>query len=145
MENKVYLISDILRVLPHRYPFVMIDRLEVLEAGVKGIGFKNVTINEPFFQGHFPSNPIMPGVLQIEAMAQTAGMIIATANGELKPANVLFMGVDKVKFRRQVIPGDTLEIHAEKLKERRNVFVCAAKAYVGGALVCEAELTAMVV
>jgi len=145
MENKVYLISDILRVLPHRYPFVMIDRLEVLEAGVKGIGFKNVTINEPFFQGHFPQNPIMPGVLQIEAMAQTAGMIIATANGELKPANVLFMGVDKVKFRRQVIPGDTLEIHAEKLRERRNVYVCAAKAYVNGALVCEAELTAMVV
>jgi len=145
MENKVYLISDILKVLPHRYPFVMIDRLEVIEAGVKGIGFKNVTINEPFFQGHFPNNPIMPGVLQIEAMAQTAGMIIATKNGELKPANVLFMGVDKAKFRRQVIPGDTLEIHAEKLRERHNVYVCAAKAYVNGALVCEAELTAMVV
>ena len=145
MENKVYFISDILKVLPHRYPFVMIDRLEVIEAGVKGIGFKNVTINEPFFQGHFPNNPIMPGVLQIEAMAQTAGMIIATKNGELKPANVLFMGVDKAKFRRQVIPGDTLEIHAEKLRERHNVYVCAAKAYVNGALVCEAELTAMVV
>lgn len=145
MENKVYFISDILKVLPHRYPFVMVDRLEVVEAGVKGVGFKNVTINEPFFQGHFPNNPIMPGVLQIEAMAQTAGMIIATQSGELKPANVLFMGVDKVKFRRQVIPGDTLEIHAEKLRERRNVYVCAAKAYVSGALVCEAELTAMVV
>ncbi|MBQ7659640.1 MAG: 3-hydroxyacyl-ACP dehydratase FabZ [Alphaproteobacteria bacterium] len=145
MENKVYFISDILKVLPHRYPFVMIDRLEVVEAGIKGIGYKNVTINEPFFQGHFPNNPIMPGVLQIEAMAQTAGMIIATQSGELKPANVLFMGVDKVKFRRQVIPGDTLEIHAEKLRERRNVYVCTAKAYVSGALVCEAELTAMVV
>ncbi len=144
MEHKIYFIEDILKVLPHRYPFVMIDRLEVMEDGAKGIGYKNVTINEPFFQGHFPEKPIMPGVLQIEAMAQTAGMIIATYNRELKPANVLFMNVDKVKFRKPVVPGDRLEIHAEKVKERHNIFVCLAKAYVDGQLVSEAELTAMV-
>ena len=144
MANTVYLIDDLLKVLPHRYPFVMIDRLEVIEDGVKGIGYKNVTINEPFFQGHFPDKPIMPGVLQIEAMAQTAGAVIATKGGDLSPKGVLFMGVDKVKFRKQVIPGDCLTIHVEKLKERHNIFVCAAKAYVNDTLVSEAELTAIV-
>ena len=114
------------------------------EAGIKGIGYKNVTINEPFFQGHFPSNPIMPGVLQIEAMAQTAAFVIASQNETLKQANVLFMGVDKVKFRRQVVPGDMLKICVEKVNQHRNVYVCAAKTYVDEKLVCEAILTAMV-
>ena len=144
MEIKVYLIQDIMKVLPHRYPFLLLDKAEIIEDGVKGIGYKNVTINEPFFQGHFPGRPIMPGVLQIEAMAQTAGFIIANAGGKLEPAEVLFMNVDKVKFRKPVLPGDCLDIHVEKIKERHNIFVCAAKTYVGETLVSEALLTAMV-
>lgn len=144
MDNKIYDINEIMRVLPHRYPFLLVDKIEVTEPGVSGVGYKNVTIGEPFFQGHFPNNPIMPGVLQIEAMAQTAGFIIATQNDELKQAGVLFMGVDNVKFRKSVVPGDMLELHAKKVKEHRNVFVCETKAYVKGTLVCEATLTAMV-
>ena len=144
MENKVYFISDIMKVLPHRYPFLLIDKMEIIEDGVKGIGYKNVTVNEPFFQGHFPNNPIMPGVLQIEVMAQAAGFVIATKGGDLSPKNVLFMNVDKVKFRKPVLPGDCLKVYAEKVKERHNIFVCTGKIFADDKLVCEAELTAMV-
>lgn len=144
MENKIYLINDIMKVLPHRYPFLLLDKIEIIEQGIKGIGYKNVTANEPFFQGHFPENPIMPGVLQIEAMAQTAGFVVATQDGNLTQHGVLFMSVDKVKFRKQVIPGDTLEMHVTKLKQHKNIVVCEAKAYVSGVLVCQAELTAMI-
>ena len=144
MENRIYLIDDIIKVLPHRYPFLFLDKVEILQDGAKGIGYKNVTIDEPFFQGHFPGKPIMPGVLQIEAMAQTAGFIIANAGGKLESANVLFMNVDNVKFRKQVIPGDTLEMHVEKLKQHKNVVVCDAKTYVNGTLVSQAQLTAMI-
>ncbi len=144
MENKIYTITDIMKVLPHRSPFLLLDKVEVIEDGTKGIGYKNVTINEPFFQGHFPSNPIMPGVLQIEAMAQTAGFIIGAAGGDLSQKQVLFMGIDKVKFRQPVLPGDILEIHVQKLKQHRTIVVCSAKAYVNNKLATEAELTAMV-
>ena len=144
MEEKIYQIDEIMQVLPHRYPFLLIDKVKVTEKGVSGIGYKNVTVNEPFFQGHFPSNPIMPGVLIVESMAQTAGFVIATGADELKPTGVLFMGVDKVKFRRQVIPGDRLELHVSKIKAHGNVFVCETKAYVDGNLASEALLTAMV-
>ena len=144
MEEKIYQIDEIMQVLPHRYPFLLIDKVKVTEKGVSGIGYKNVTVNEPFFQGHFPSNPIMPGVLLIEAMAQTAGFVIASEADELKKTGVLFMGVDKVKFRRQVIPGDVLELNVKKIKAHRNVFVCETKAYVGESLAAEALLTAMV-
>ena len=144
MENKIYTVTDIMKVLPHRFPFLLIDKVEIIEDGIKGIGYKNVTIGEPFFQGHFPSNPIMPGVLQIEAMAQTAGFIIGSEGGNLSSKQVLFMGVDKVKFRHPVLPGDVLEMHTERLKQHRNIVVCSAKAYVKEKLVCEAELTAMI-
>jgi len=144
MENKIYNIQDIMKVIPHRYPFLLLDKVEIVEDGVRGIGHKNVTINEQFFQGHFPNNPIMPGVLQIEAMAQTAGFVIANKGGSLEPKNVLFMSVDKVKFRKSVIPGDCMEMHVEKVKERGRIFVCSGKTYVGETLVCEAEMTAMV-
>lgn len=144
MENKVYFIQDIMKVLPHRYPFLLVDRVEIVEDGEKGIGYKNVTINEPFFQGHFPGNPIMPGVLQIEVMAQTAGFVIANKGGALEEQGVLFMNVNNVKFRKPVVPGDCLEVHVEKVKEHRNVFVCAGKIFVEGKVVAEAELTAMV-
>ena len=147
-ENvKVYNIEEILKILPHRYPFLLIDRLEVEVPGEKGIGIKNVTMNEEFFQGHFPNNPVMPGVLQIEAMAQTAGAVVIAQdeNYASTTKQVLFMAVDGVKFRRQVKPGDQLRMHVEKIKSRRNIFVFKATAMVDDQVACEAELTAMIV
>ena len=145
-ENKIYNIDEIMKMLPHRYPFLLVDRLEIEEAGIKGIGLKNLTMNELFFQGHFPNNPIMPGVLQIEAMAQTAGCVVMSAdeNYAEHKRGVLFMSVDGVKFRKPVRPGDQLKMHLEKIKERRNIFVFKGVAMVDDQVVSEAELTAMI-
>ena len=113
-ENvKTYQIEEIMKMLPHRYPFLLVDRLEVEVPGEKGVGIKNVTMNEEFFQGHFPGNPVMPGVLQIEAMAQTAGAVVISQdeNYAASKRNVLFMAVDGVKFRKQVKPGVLLRMH----------------------------------
>lgn len=146
-EIKTYHIEEVMKMLPHRYPFLLVDRLEVEESGAKGVGLKNVTMNEEFFQGHFPGNPVMPGVLQIEAMAQTAGAIVVEGRGEYetKKASVLFMSIDGVKFRKPVKPGDQLRIHVEKIKERRNIYVFKGQVKVDGAVVSEAEFTAMIV
>ena len=146
-ENKIYNIDEIIKMLPHRYPFLLVDRLEVEEAGVKGIGLKNLTMNELFFQGHFPNNPIMPGVLQIEAMAQTAGCIVMSAdeNYAENTRSVLFMSIEGVKFRKPVRPGDQLKMHLEKIRERRNIFVFRGVSMVDDQVVSEAELTAMIV
>ena len=146
-ENKVYNIDEIMKMLPHRYPFLLVDRLEVEEAGVKGVGLKNLTMNELFFQGHFPGNPIMPGVLQIEAMAQTAGCIVMSADDNYadNKRNVLFMSVEGVKFRKPVRPGDQLKMHLEKIRERRNIFVFKGVSMVDDQIVSEAELTAMII
>lgn len=147
-ENKIYNIEDIMNFLPHRYPFLLVDRLEVEVPGEKGIGIKNVTMNEEFFQGHFPDNPVMPGVLQIEAMAQTAGALVVAASGENagdKKISVLFMSIDGVKFRKPVKPGDQLRMHVEKVQARRNVFVFRGKSMVDDKVVSEAEFTAMIV
>ena len=145
-EVKTYHIEEIMNMLPHRYPFLLVDRLEVEVPGEKGVGIKNVTMNEEFFQGHFPGNPVMPGVLQIEAMAQTAGAIVACSAEDYAEhkRGVLFMSIDGVKFRKPVKPGDQLRIHVEKIRARRNVYVFKGEARVDGNVVSEAEFTAMI-
>lgn len=145
-ENKIYHVEEIMDMLPHRYPFLLVDRLEVEVPGEKGIGLKNVTMNEEFFQGHFPGNPVMPGVLQIEAMAQTAGALVIAADENFRDSkkSVLFMSIDGVKFRKPVKPGDQLRMHVEKIRARRNVFVFKGETKVDGQTVSEAEFTAMI-
>jgi 3-hydroxyacyl-[acyl-carrier-protein] dehydratase len=133
---------EIQNILPHRYPFLLVDRIQELEPKVKAVGIKNVTINEPFFQGHFPGYPVMPGVLIIEAMAQVAG-ILAFKSGA-KGSSVFFMSIEKAKFRKPVVPGDQLSLVVSVIQNRGNVWKCAGEAFVDGKLVAEAELTAMV-
>ena len=145
-ENRVYQIEEILKLLPHRYPFLLLDRLEVEIPGEKGMGLKNLTMTEEFFQGHFPGNPVMPGVLEIEAMAQTAGaIVVAGAENVEKTPSVLFMSIDGVKFRKPVKPGDQMKMYVEKIQSRRNVFVFKGKAMVDDKVVSEAEFTAMII
>ena len=142
MDN-AFDIQEIMKLLPHRYPFIMVDRILELTPGEKAIALKNVTINEPFFQGHFPENPIMPGVLIIEAMGQ-AGAVLAAESLEREPHGSLiyFMGMDKVKFRKPVAPGDQLIFEMKFLKQRRNVFRMSGTAYVDKNVVAQAELMA---
>jgi 3-hydroxyacyl-[acyl-carrier-protein] dehydratase len=131
--------AEIRELIPHRYPFLLVDRIEELEPGVRAVGIKSVTQNEPFFQGHFPDYPVMPGVLIIEAMAQV-GAVGVMASGEHKDKLALFAGIDSVRFRRQVLPGDvlTMEVQIERLKGR--VGRGRGLAEVSGERVCEAEL-----
>jgi 3-hydroxyacyl-[acyl-carrier-protein] dehydratase len=138
-------IQDILRLMPHRYPFLMVDRVTDIRGDEHGIGIKNVTINEPHFLGHFPENPVMPGVLVIEGMAQTAGVLCLriTPTGA-KRRTVLFLTIDKAKFRKRAGPGDTLEYHVDKIARRRNMWWYRAEAKIGTALIAEAELGAMI-
>ena len=139
-------IARVLELLPHRYPFLMIDRIIDIDADNSATGVKNVTFNEPFFQGHFPNFPIMPGVLLIEGMAQTAGAICVAALGEVyQPQVVYFMGIDKAKFRRPVVPGDTVHYHVRKIRNRGPVWRFACEAKVNGMLVAEGEISAMIV
>jgi len=132
--------QQILEMLPHRYPFLLIDRITECVPGKYSKGYKNVTFNEPFFQGHFPNNPIMPGVLQIEAMAQTAAPILMTMD-EYKGKLTLFAGVEGVKFKNIVRPGDKLEMEAECIKIKGPIAKCFARATVDGKLCAEATLT----
>jgi 3-hydroxyacyl-[acyl-carrier-protein] dehydratase len=135
-------IASILKMLPHRYPFLMVDRLIDVRGDEFGIGIKNVTINEPQFQGHFPENPVFPGVLLLEGMAQTAGVLCVHARKE-SPPYVYFMTIDGAKFRKPVIPGDTVEYHMTLHKRRRNMWWYRGEAKVQGELVAEAMLSAM--
>ena len=133
---------EIQKILPHRFPFLLVDRISELQPKKMAVGIKNVTINDPFFQGHFPGYPVMPGVLIVEAIAQVAG-ILAFKSGA-KGDSVYFMSIEKAKFRKPVIPGDQLRLEVKVIKQRGNVWKCAGDAYVEGKLVAEAELTAMV-
>lgn len=135
-------IKEIQAMLPHRYPFLLVDRIIEFETGAKAVGIKNVTINEPFFEGHFPGNPIMPGVLIVEAMAQVAG-IMAFRSGAQGDA-VYFMSIERARFRKPVVPGDQLRLEITKIQDRGNVWRFSGDALVDGKTVAEAEFTAMV-
>jgi 3-hydroxyacyl-[acyl-carrier-protein] dehydratase len=138
-------IMKVLEHLPHRYPFLLVDRILDMRSDEWGIGLKNVTFNEPFFQGHFPQAPVMPGVLQIEGMAQTAGILcMASGQFEGRPQAVYFMAIDKVRFRRVVSPGDQLTYHMTKMRHRFSVWKYHGEARVDGEVVAEGELTAMI-
>jgi len=141
----IFDINAIQKILPHRYPFLLIDKIVEFKLDERIVSIKNVTMNEPFFQGHFPGNPIMPGVLILEAMAQTGGIMMLNGNDNIQESVVYFMGIDKARFRKPVLPGDTLVIEAVVTNRRRNVCQFDAKAYVRGELVCEASLMATVV
>ena len=140
-------IVKILDLLPHRYPFLLIDRIIEINGDESGIGIKNVTFNEPQFTGHFPTRPIFPGIFMIEGMAQTAGAICVAAKmaERVRPKQVFFMTVDKCKFRKPVEPGDTVQYHMTKLNNRKNMWWYKGLAKVDGVLVCEAEVSAMLV
>jgi 3-hydroxyacyl-[acyl-carrier-protein] dehydratase len=136
-------ISIILNSLPHRYPFLMVDRVIDIRGDDHGIGIKNVTANEPQFLGHFPNRPVFPGVLIIEGMAQTAGVLCVLASTGRQPREVYFMTIDKAKFRKPVVPGDRLEYHMNKIARRRNMWWFRGEALVEGQMVAEAEVGAM--
>jgi beta-hydroxyacyl-ACP dehydratase FabZ len=138
-------IGRILDTLPHRYPFLLVDRIIEIEGDKRIVGIKNVTINEPFFQGHFPGHPIMPGVLIIEAMAQVAGMGLMNSIPDTQRKLLYLTGVDRCKFRRPVLPGDQLRIEADIVSIKSRLAKCRAVARVEGALCAEAELTSAIV
>ncbi len=136
-------IKEIQKILPHRYPFLLIDRVLEMEEGKRCVALKNVTMNEPFFQGHFPQEPVMPGVLIIEALAQT-GAVAMLSMEEFKGKIAFFGGIDKAKFRGKVVPGDTLRLEVEMIKIKRNAGIGKGIAYVDGKKIAEGELTFMI-
>jgi 3-hydroxyacyl-[acyl-carrier-protein] dehydratase len=139
-------IVRILKLLPHRYPFLLVDKIVDMDGDTSAVGIKNVTINEPFFQGHFPGFPIMPGVLLIEGMAQTAGALCVANLGEAYEAQlVYFMSIDRARFRRPVVPGDTVHFHMTKRRNRGRVWRFDGQAKVNGQVVAEAEISAMII
>jgi 3-hydroxyacyl-[acyl-carrier-protein] dehydratase len=139
-------VMRIMEMIPHRYPFLLVDRVVELEVDKRAVGIKNVTINESFFQGHFPRQPVMPGVLIVEAMAQTAAvLVVQTLQRDAAGKLVYFMTIDEARFRKPVSPGDTLRIHVEKRRSRRNVWKFDSEVRVEGTLVASARFAAMIV
>jgi 3-hydroxyacyl-[acyl-carrier-protein] dehydratase len=147
-ENAEVSSADIMRVMemiPHRYPFLMVDKVVDIQKNVMATGVKNVSINEPFFPGHFPRQPVMPGVLIIESMAQTAAvLVVETLEGEAAGKLVYFMTVDEARFRKPVFPGDVLRVHVEKVRNRGNVWKFRSEAKVDGVRVAQATFSAMI-
>jgi 3-hydroxyacyl-[acyl-carrier-protein] dehydratase len=144
ISGKTLDINRIMKLLPHRYPFLLIDRLINVDGEGSGTAIKNVTINEPFFQGHFPGRPVFPGVLLVEAMAQTAGAIVLENLGDNEAGKlVFFMSIDKCRFRKPVSPGDQVHFHVKLMQKRAPVWKYAAEAHVDGKKVAEAEIGAM--
>jgi 3-hydroxyacyl-[acyl-carrier-protein] dehydratase len=135
-------VNEIMKLLPHRYPFLLVDRVIEVDPGKKIVGLKNVTINEPFFPGHFPGHPVMPGVLIVEAMAQVAAILVYSSSEDNKGKITYFVGIDNTKFRKPVVPGDQLRLELEVIGCRRGIYTFAGKAYVDGKLVTESELRA---
>lgn len=139
-------IARIMKLLPHRYPFLLVDKIIEMDGDNSAVGVKNVSINEPFFQGHFPNFPVMPGVLLIEGMAQTAGALcVASLQENYEPQLVYFMAIDRARFRKPVLPGDTVHYHMSKRRNRGRVWRFEGKARVNGQVVAEAEISAMIV
>ena len=137
-------IARIMKLLPHRYPFLLIDRMVDMDGEDQGTAIKNVTINEPFFQGHFPGKPVMPGVLLVEAMAQAAGALVLNHLGDAHAGKlVFFMSIDKARFRKPVLPGDVVHFHVKLINKRAPVWKYWAEAHVDGKKVAEAEIGAM--
>lgn len=138
-------INKILETLPHRYPFILVDRVINIDPGKSLTAIKNVTINEPFFQGHFPGNPVMPGVLILEALAQASAIFALSSGAEIANNSVqVFAGIDNAKFKKIVVPGDQLLLQIEYLRHKQSIWKILGKAYVGDELACSAELTSAI-
>ena len=139
-------INRIKELIPHRYPFLLIDGIQTLTPNESATGIKNVSVNEPFFEGHFPDRPVMPGVLIIESMAQTAGCLVVVSLGkESEGKLVYFMTIENARFRKPVVPGDRMVVNVQKLRSRGSVFKFSGKAFVGEVLAAEATFSAMIV
>jgi len=144
-SDEILDVNQIMDMIPHRYPFLMIDNVRDIKVGESAVGIKNVSIAEPHFQGHFPGHPIMPGVLIVEAMAQTSAvLVVATLGEESKGKLVYFMSVENARFRKPVVPGHTLEITVTQLQQRRNIYKFRGEARVGDTLMAEANFAAMI-
>ena len=144
-DERIIDINEIMEMIPHRYPFLLIDKVKDIQSGESAIGIKNVTVDEPYFEGHFPGHPIMPGVLIIEAMAQTSAVLVVEAMGKKENRLVYFMTVDQGRFRKPVLPGDCLELTVRKERSRGNVWKFKGEAHVDGNLKAEAMFSAMII